>query len=375
MRNIGKIFWECLKHNPFIWLGVISILSATILTGMSVSDMVIIQEGIPVGFLDEDNSPVSENLFEYLAEELQMDVTVSHDEEELKDLLLNAHISAIITVPEKTYENMLSQKEWQIELTTLDDYENAAYLRGYLETFTNSVEVLLEAGGGREEVFRKLLSDTEPARLERVEFQADGGDRERQLRGFVQMAGFYAMLSMAAGAFLIMMILNDKQYGTYTRIQLSSIKPVQYIIGIALLGILAESVMAAGITGYFVFMGKDIGISYGICFLVFFLYGLFVTGMSLTVGLVAKSRQTALTFLMGFTTIACIWGGAWFPLSENLGVLSKAAMLFPVYWFMQVMRSAVGENTVQILPAILVLILFTVLIYLVGAVAFTKKTE
>lgn len=375
MRNISKIFWECFKHNPFIWLGIVSILFAVILTGVSVPERVVIQDGIPVGFLDVDKSPVSENLFQYLAEELQMDVTVSQDEGELKDLLLNANISAIITVPEKTYENMLSEGEWQIGFTTLDDYENVAYLRGYLETFESSMEVFLEACGGREEVFQKLLSDTEPAPLERVEFEESGESRERRLRCFVQMAGIYTMLSMAAGTFFIMMILNDKQYGTYMRIQLSSIKPVQYIIGIALLGILAESVLAAGITGYYFLTGKEIGISYGIFFLIFFLYGIFVTGFSLTVGLVAKNRQTALTFLMGFTTIACIWGGAWFPIPENLGVLNKAAMLFPVYWFMQVVRSAVGENSVQILPAILVLILFTVFIYLVGAVAFTRKAE
>lgn len=376
MRNIGKIFWESLKHNPFIWLAVAGAMFVILLTGTTTPDRIVTAESIKVGFLDEDNSPVSENLYQYLSGELGISIAETQDEDELKDLLLNADISAIITVPEKTYRRILDGGDWQIEITTLEDYVNTAYLRAYLETFTSSIEVLFEASGKNQEVFTDmLLSGTQGAKLNRVEFDSNAGNKERQLRCFIQMSGIFAMLSMAVGVFIIMIILDDKQYGTYKRIQLSSIKPVQYILGNALLGILAESVLVLGIVSCYIFLKAEIGISYGLFLVVFLTYGFFSIGLALAIALIAKNRQTALTFIMGFCTISCIWGGAWFPVNDSLGALSKAAMLMPVYWFMQVVRSSVGENTVQVLPAVIILILFTVLTFLIAGVAFARKKD
>ncbi len=376
MRNIGKIFWECLKHNPLIWLAVVGSIFTAWLTGTSVLERILITESIHVGFLDEDKSPVSQNLYQYLTEELQMEVTVSEDADALKDLLLNTNISAIITVPEGTFEQLLAEKDWQIEITTLDDYENAPYVNAYLQTFTNSMEVLLSASEKDEKALHDiLLSGIKAKELKQIKYSNADWNNQEVNRGVVQMAGIFTMLSIAVGIFITILILDDKQYGTYARIQLSAIKPVQYVIGTALLGLVAEGVLAGGIVSCYILSEKEVGISYGVFFAVFLLYGFFAIGLSLTVALLAKSKQTALSFILGFSTISCIWGGAWFPVYDNLGIISKTAMLMPVYWFMQVVRSSVGENTVQILPSVLILILFTVLIFLIAGMAFTRKKD
>ena len=67
-------------------------------------------------------------------------------------------------------------------------------------------------------------------------------------------------------------------------------------------------------------------------------------------------------------------GGAWFPISDSLGVVGNIAKIVPQYWLMDMVRGFETATDVNILLNMCILALAAALAYLVSAVIFTRKS-
>lgn len=378
MRNIILIFRQNVLRNRLM-------LALALIAGLITGGMFIFLtnqekeeriDAIDVGILDYDNSPLSAGIKSYLSDTLEMGVTESDDYDYLADRLLNTDISAIIEIPQGSFDKALNGNSDKLVITTLNDYANAAFIEAYLNSYMQGITLFSKTADGNAEVFSELLgSDNSFGNVSVSDTYGASNEIHRAKEAFTATIGFFLMLLVALTLFLSSNILSDKQLGTYRRMQCSSLKPWEYIVGTALFGIISFSAMLALFMLFPIMSGTDIGVSYGLAFLGGELFVLFSVGIAIVFALCFRSNQTLYTVVCGFTTIESMLGGAWFPIDANLGFLSSLAKVFPMYWYMEMLREIPENPGYNWIPNICILALSALLVYLVSAVIFTRKSS
>ena len=122
-------------------------------------------------------------------------------------------------------------------------------------------------------------------------------------------------------------------------------------------------------------LNEFIPVPIGLAFAANELFVLFSVGLSVLLALILKSQADLMTFAIGYTTLGSMLGGAWFPITDGLGMVTSVAKLFPQYWFMDMIRNMPSDPNYNCIPNMCILAMSAVLVYLVSAVIFTRKNS
>ena len=305
-----------------------------------------------------------------------MEIPEKNDYDSLADLLIDKEISAIIEVPRGLFENAAAGPVGALEITTLGDYENAAFINAYLESYMQSIKVLSDCAAGDKNTFEKMLAaDVSGGNITVVKSSSDSDKVSDAHTAFSFAAGFMLMITSGITVFISFMIISDRNSGTYNRMRCSSLKPFEYVIGVNLFGIICCTAMNAAFTLIVYSLNEFIPVPIGLAFAANELFVLFSVGLSVLLALILKSQTTLVTFAIGYTTLGSMLGGAWFPITDGLGMVSSIAKLFPQYWFMDMIRNMPSDPNYSCVPNMCILALSAVLVYLISAVIFTKKNS
>ena len=120
-------------------------------------------------------------------------------------------------------------------------------------------------------------------------------------------------------------------------------------------------------------MDIPIGVPLWIVVFIMGLFSVFTVCFSLAISLAMKSKNAITSINIGFSTVGCILGGAYFPLDMSPKTLQDLARVLPQYWFMDAFRRLQADSTANIYPNIIILILFATLALLIGAVLFAQN--
>lgn len=378
MRNIILIFKNSVMRNLLMIVTAIAstALMINIFTNFSSSGTVFDMDQIAVGVADHDNSPLSDDLKKYLTETLNMEVPEKNDYDSLANLLINREISVIIEVPQGLYDDAVNGNMGELVVTALNDYENAAFINAYLNSYMNGVKVISDGAAGNKDTFDKMLSaETGGGTVTAVESDSGSNLRTNTLNAFCTAAGFMMMIISGVTVFISYMIIADRNTGTYNRMRCSSLKPIEYVIGVNLFGMICCAAMTL-IFMVFAFGSTEyLTLPFGLTLLASELFTLFSVGISVLFALLIKTTQNLMSVAIGYTTIGSMLGGAWFPISEDLGVVSNIAKIFPQFWLMDMLRNMPDDPDYNCVPNICILALALVLVYLVSAVIFTRKNS
>lgn len=380
MSSIIKIIKNAVKRNRMFVL--IALLGALMLcvcfeTFAMAQDMLGSKSGndrISVGVVDNDKSPLSDNFKDYLSENLNMDVQTGLSFDEQSRLLINTDISAIIEIPQGFDSEAVGGTVMPLTVTTANDYENTAFIRSYIDIYMQSLSIAVQASEGNGNKLQNILSDISQENVtltteNAVEYDKD----ETTAAAFEISSGFFIMIVMSVCIIVSFTVLDDKSTKTYERMQISNVKPYEYIIGTAVFGA-ALCILLGAVPLITIFIrGYYIGISYGLAVLMYLLYILFVIGFALMLSMLEASRMAITTIVIGFGTIGCILGGAWFPITDSVGALKNFSYIMPQYWFMDIIKRKTADPDSSCISNLIILALFAVLMYLISAMIYTKK--
>lgn len=377
MKNIWLVTKTNIKRNLlaiFLSVAGAAMLCLILYTmGDMVADKTL--EKVSIGLIDGDQSILSEDFKDYLTAQLDYIIIENYTYDRLATELIEKNISVIIEIPKDFYEQFALGNKKDITVTSLDDYENEAFLEVYINNYLSSIRILASSASGDQEVFDKLLSDYKKNEISITQSAAKTMDREALTgqQGFINSVGFYLMFIFSISILLSFMIVDDRLSGVFSRIQATPVKPIQYIVGSGIFGMFLCLIQIGLYCGYIFFM--DIPIGFSIRYLVLFmsLFSLFTVCFSLAVPLALKSKNAITSIIIGFSTVGCILGGAYFPLEMSPKTLQNIARVLPQFWFMDAFRRLQADVTANISSNIIVLILFTVLAFLIGAVLFSQN--
>lgn len=326
-----------------------------------------------IGVLDKDNTALSEHFLDYLSEEMKITIIEDETQRELEEKLLNYKISAIIEIPESFYDSLFLEKNKKISMVTLDDFENAAFLEVYIDTYMNSIMIIADSAPDKEAFEEILLGDSTGIKIDTRELLLEDVEGNAQKDGLSLLSGFLiSMLSMLCVS-VTLTIVHDKVVGTYSRMQLSPVKPYQYILGTGIFGFISCLITISIIITYLLNFQSEIGIGGWLLGATFILYIGTAVGISIVVALFTQNTGVLLSVLVGYITLSGMLGGAWFPISDGLGFISNICYFIPTYWVMDIINNVSYHSDYNYLPSLLVLVLFNILIYLLCGMVFAKK--
>ncbi|MGB4661145.1 MAG: ABC transporter permease [Mobilitalea sp.] len=377
MKNILMLTKSNIKRNKIILLFAIAcgIAISFVLYAMGhfVSDATLSK--IPIGVMDYDQSGLSNDFKEYLNEDMNYELIETLDFNQLSTELIEKDISVIIEIPENFYEQYANGVKENVTITSLDDYENAAFTKVYINNYMNSIYMLSLSADGDTQTFDRLLEDYDNNDIKITQAAAEEIDKAALLgeSGFINSVGFFLMLIFSICIVVSYMVVDDRLSGVFNRIEATPVKPIQYIIGTGVFGMIICLVPVAIYISYIYISKIKIGVPIEILALMMVIISLFSVCFSLALPLVVKSKNAITSIVIGFSTIGCILGGAYFPIENSPKTLQNLARILPQFWFMDAMRKLQTDVTVNIYPNILILSLFVVLCFLVGAVLYAQN--
>lgn len=381
MKNIAIIFKNSVLQNKLMIL--ISAAATALMCfqfyGLSKPENKVFANAdtVTVGICDhspEQNKTITENLKSYFEDTLGME-TSEKDYDSLSKDLIDKKISAIIEVPTDFYEKAADGEPQKLELTTLGDYENAAFVEAYLNSYMNGLSVISKAANADEEMFTEMLSSQKlPNEIKISEANFEVDKQARTNGAFRSAIGFMTCIIAAVTIMISRQIMNDRNLGTYNRMKCSSIKSSEYVLGVSVFGVICCTLMNAVFIGFAYSTNDCISVPIGAAFGSMGLFGLFSVGLSTMFGLLINNPTALMTVGVGYATIGSMLGGAWFPISDSLGAVSNIAKIVPQYWLMDMVRGFESGTDVNILLNMCILALAAVLAYLVSAVIFTRKS-
>ena len=330
---------------------------------------------VHVGILDYDQSTLSKDFKRYLKEDMDYELLENYSYQELSTELLDKDISVIIEIPENFMSKMMSGDNPGVIITSMEDYENTAFVEAHINSYLSSVQVLTTGAGGDQQIFDQLLMDSLKEEITLTKTSAAKIDKNKLFgeSGFINTVGFFLMFIFTISVILGFMIIEDRVKGVFGRIQATPVKPVQYIIGSGLFGLVLSSIMVVLFTAFIYINKIPIGIPLETVFLLMMLFSLFTVCFSLMIALATRSRNSVTAIIIGFSTIGCILGGAYFPLDMAPDTLQKIARILPQFWFMDAFRRLQLDPLANIYPNIIIIALFVVLSFLIGAVLFAQN--
>lgn len=377
MKNIVTFFYMSLKRN---WFSIIvAIVLGVLLCVMQESfggNFNAAFREMKVAVIDQDKSALSKQLISYLKEEIGMQIYTGKSYEAYSNELLNRELSAIIEIKKNIQNNIVAQRASEpIQVTTINNYANEAFIKAYIEGYMGSVEVLGAASGGDSKRFEALLEEMQAGDhgLELISANEAMIERYTASIGFKLTQGFYLNFIFYIGLFIGLMIVTDHVEGTFRRIQSTPMRPVEYILGTALYALIVGSVSAVIYIGYLGFKQSDIGLPFWMVAYLLLVFVLIVIGISMICAFIVKTKVGVVFSIYGAGCIASILGGAYFETNMAPEFMQRLAKIVPHYWYMECIRGMQGRGSYNPMGALIILGLYALFFMLLGAVLFNKQ--
>ncbi len=370
------------RSKIFVLLSVLAGIAVCVvfLAGKNIGMEFSAAKAIDIAVVDADDSVLSRHFSDYLRDRLGMHILDETDYDALTKVLIDMDLSVIIEVPEGFEASALAGDFQKLTLTTTNDYENTAFIQAYIDTYMQGISAASQTAKGDAQLFADILhsssADAQPLAMTSA---VKAPDANSNPGGFRFAAGFYMMLVMAVAICVNFLVVTDKKQNTLDRMRISAVGSLEYVLGTVLSCVLICAPTAIIPLAFIGISADSIGISFPLAVLYFMLFLFFAVGFALVTSLLFNSMETIIPVMIGFASIGCILGGAWFPIDNTIGALHLVSYLMPQYWIMNYIDSVQGNDIVSLtadtsaLTCTGILVLFTVLMYLTAAVFYGKK--
>ena len=377
MRNIRIFFIESMRRNLLsvviaIGFGVLLCMIQNSFEGNS-SDTLRVMK---VAIIDEEQSVLSKGLIHYLQDEINIEIQTGESYEVYSRALLNRDLSAIIEINKNFQQDILrNDKIAPIEITTINDYANEAFLKAYVDGYMRQVEVILPLAQGEKSTLENLLKNIQE---KESAFEVIGASHQMlkqytSQRGFELAQGFYLNMIYYIGLFIGLMIVTDRLGGVFSRIHSTPIKPRDYIVGMFLYGLVIGGISTVIYITYLKINHMEVGLSLWLVAYLLLIFVMIVIGTSITLAFLVNTKIGAVFTIYGVGCMTAILGGAYFETSMAPEFLQRLAKIIPQYWFMDCIRGMQSGASYNPLGAIVILGLFALLFMLLGIVLFNKQ--
>ena len=375
MRNFNALFKGGLSRAKGILLVAVAVsIGVAMIVLIVVNSFGATANAVRFGFIDRDSSAATSDFAHYLETDMGIELVASDNVDEMNTELVEKKISGIIEIPAGFEASLLTGKPDPVLLTFMDDYANEAFMKGYIESYMQSIGVASVASGGDAALFESILAKAE---VERISVSAIEKDKEllkiqADKEGLHLLLSFFSMFSFLMSISIATMLFTDRMEGTYRRIKAGRVTSFEYVSSVAAIGALMMLLIGAPAVAMYALSGSDPGMPVPAIIGALAALSMFVISFGLLIGLIMPSHGGIIAVIVAVTTITSFLSGAWFPINMAPDFFRMLGKITPQYWFFE----AIGAwQTGSASPAgpILIVLLVAILCFVFAGVQFTSN--
>ena len=375
MKNFNALFRGGLSRSKGILL-----VAVAVSIGVAMIVLVVVNSfgaeaiAIKFGFIDRDGSAASSDFARYLRNDMGLELVVSDNVDEMNTALVEKKISGLIETPEGFEASLFSGDTNPVLLTFMDDYANEAFMKGYIESYMQSIGVAAVAADGDAGLFEEILVSAVKGSVpvsviekddELLKLQADK-------EGFRLLLSFFSMFSFIMSISIASMLFTDRMEGTYRRIKAGRVTSFEYVSSVAAIGAIVMLLIGGPAVALYALSGSDPGVPLLATIGALAALSLFVIAFGLLIGLVMPSNNGIIAIIVAVTTITSFLSGAWFPIDFAPKFFQTLGHFTPQYWFFDAIdawQTGAGSPT----GPILIVLLAAALCFILAGVQFTSN--
>lgn len=296
---------------------------------------------VSVGLLAGEDTKLTQDFRRYIKQDLEIEIVENRDISVLNTELVERHISAIIQLPEGFMQSVLKGSPIPLQVSFTDDYENGAFIQGYLENYMSGLRITALGAAGDETRLAELLEKTAENKIEISAVSAKGETMQalQQREAFGQIMGFFMQFSFFLAFGTAFQIMDDRKHGVFNRVKTTNVKTSEYLTGICLVGIISAFSLIAPFFIYLLAIKPDIGSGLLPAVVLALAFTLFVVGVAVACAMYFDSRNAVIACIIGVATIMSLLGSAYFPIESSPDILQKMARATPQFWFMDAVKN------------------------------------
>jgi ABC-2 type transport system permease protein len=364
MNRILDLAWKDLLQNlrekqTFVFLLIMPIIF-TLLFGLAFGG--VGGEGsdprLPVGILDQDNNPFSQALIKLLqsSDVIRLEEKVDRLPADLEKHVADNKLAAALVIPAGYSDRLLAGDP--LKLIVFADIFNTAgsTAQGVIQTAANrlgislmSAQVASQALGSALESENTIREKTlaawdKPPISVRVTKPTTSGENEEN--AFTQTSP--AMMAQFAIAGLLgsaQIIVNERRSRCLQRLLTTTVSHSQILLGhfLAMFVLILAQIFILIVFGQLFLKLNYLGQPLAVLIMMLSL-ALFVSGLGLLIGALAKSEDQAVIFALIPMFVFSAIGGAWLPLEFTSKTFQAIGHLSPVAWAMDGFKNIIARG-------------------------------
>jgi ABC-2 type transport system permease protein len=303
---------------------------------------------LPVGVLDQDNNPFSQALMKLLqsSDVIRLEEKVDRSPADLEKLVADNKQAAALVIPAGYSDRLLAEDP--LKLTVFADIYNTAgsTAQGVIQTAANRLKIslmsaqvvtkfLYGATGPEETIRQKTLAAWVQPPIN-VKVTKPVASVKNSENAFSQTSP--AMMAQFAIAGLLgsaQIIVNERRSRCLQRLRTTAISHSQILLGhfLAMFVLILVQIFILIAFGQLFLKLNYLGQPLAVLIMMLSL-ALFVSGLGLLIGALAKSEDQAVIFALIPMFVFSSMGGAWMPLEFTSKTFQAIGHLSPVAWAM-----------------------------------------
>lgn len=339
-------------------------------------------KNLPVGLINQDGGPVSEEMISVFSQMKTGDTNVMKlkplaSEDEAKQLIKEQRISGALVFPEGLSDSLKNKQQGQVIIVT--DQSNpqiSSLLTGMLEQALSGMGTQMET---------QAIADMTGGRMPQEAITAMVTPIQVQTRGLIAgnpnyfqfvAPGVMAMVTvMAVMMGLAGSVAREKETGTLDGLLVAPIARGSIVMGKTFAQTvrgLAQGAMVLAIA--MVFFGVRVYGNFALL-VVMLILGIFsFVGLGILISAMVEEQETAMTIMMTVTFPMLFLSGAFFPLQQMPGFMQAISKVVPLTYVVEGLRQVMvlGAGFTQVLRPVLILLAFGAVTLAISIPAFKR---
>jgi len=339
-------------------------------------------KNLPVGLINQDGGPVSEEMISVFSQMKTGDTNVMKlkplaSEDEAKQLIKEQRISGALVFPEGLSDSLKNKQQGQVIIVT--DQSNpqiSSLLTGMLEQALSGMGTQMET---------QAIADMTGGRMPQEAITAMVTPIQVQTRGLIAgnpnyfqfvAPGVMAMVTvMAVMMGLAGSVAREKETGTLDGLLVAPIARGSIVMGKTFAQTvrgLAQGAMVLAIA--MIFFGVRVYGNFALL-VVMLILGIFsFVGLGILISAMVEEQETAMTIMMTVTFPMLFLSGAFFPLQQMPGFMQAISKVVPLTYVVEGLRQVMvlGAGFTQVLRPVLILLAFGAITLAISIPAFKR---
>jgi len=319
-----------------------------------------------VAIIDKDKTQFTAMLREGLEGSTNIEEVA---EDRVKQRLIAGKLDYVIFIEEGFTRELIQGKETRLKTMSLKETNTSVPVKMFIDSFINASKNIASAAKGSEEAFYKGLelyrSNAVSAVYKSIEnTEWDTLVKTRVSFGYLVMFMFFMSNSAASLA------LEDKQMKTYGRVLCTPISARSYFLQNILSSIAITAIQVCAIFAVLLFIFKaNMGNRVFSLLVLFIVFSL--TSVSLGMAISSMSKDLRQNNAMSYLIIIplCMLGGCFWDIEIAPEILQRLSNFTPVTWVLRASEELLlyGGTLSDVIPEIIVLLLFSLVFTLIGS--------